>query len=336
VTFPEAMRCADDFMQDREVRGVLLVDSLEQFPLDEPTMEKTVQGLLRCVGSFNQAERPFELRCCFPSELYPRLLKLSANPLKDFASQMVLHWRPYELLHLAALRYRTFIRLNEPKAFATTFSHLDLADRQDLKTFWAHVMPPTVRNRLGMEEESTAYLMRHTQLLPRHLLLYLNEISKRALRTNGRSFRFSEDNIVEGIRASEHVLCHEIFSGFRQVMPHAEEACRGVLSELPLVFGKGNLHKIFNRKRRTLEHFEDHEEVLGNLLRIGALGVVTNQTERYTLATFDYTISDNLHYRGDDDFCVHPIFLEQYRVRLEDGKKIYRPVYPSGSETAFD
>jgi hypothetical protein len=335
VRFQEAQDCAERFMARRGTKAVILMDSLEQFPLDEPAMAKAMAGLLRCVGQFNQPGRPCELRCCLPSELYPRLVDLSAAPLKDFASRIVLQWRAHELLHLAALRYTTFMRLYHPDAWRRQCARLDISERDGLRAFWAEVLPDTVTNRLGEREDAIAYIMRHTQLLPRHLILYLNEISKKALGSNGKSFRLHQDAIIEGVRASEHILCREIFSAFQQVHPKAEKACRSLLPNLSLTFKFGDLHREFNRSRRWLEDFEDQHEALAILLGIGAIGVVSDETDRYTRGLFDYTLPDNLNYRADDTFCVHPIFVEQYRVIDQPKRQPIKPVYPAGSEVAF-
>lgn len=335
VRFQEAHDCAESFMAKQNIKAIILMDSLEQFPLDEPAMAKAMTGLLRCVGQFNQPGRPCELRCCLPSELYPRLIDLSAAPLKDFASRTVLQWRSHELLHLAALRYSTFIRLYYPEGWRRCFARLDLSRRDDVRLFWAEILPDKVTNRLGECEDAIAYIMRHTQLLPRHLILYLNEISKKALSTNGKSVGLDQESIIEGVRASEHILCHEIFSAFQQVHPKAQNACEGLLPNLPLTFRFGDLHREFNRNRRVLDAFEDHHEAIAILLGVGAIGVVSDETDRYTRAIFSYTLSDNLNYRADDIFCVHPIFVERHRVINHVKQEPIKPVYPAGSEVAF-
>ena len=336
ITFRTAKTCAEDFLRERGLQAIILMDSLEQFPLDEPAMAKAMIGLLSCVGQFNQPNGPCEIRCCLPSELYPRLITLAANPLKDLSSRTFLQWRSTELLHMAAMRYAAFVRLYDPATHRAHFAGLDIACRDDLRAFWAHVLPETVTNRIGVAEDSVAYLMRHTQLLPRHLLLYLNEIGRKSLARNGKAKRFSPEAVVEGIRGSEHMLCKEVFSGYRQVHPSAEQACRGALPNLGPVFRFGDLHKVVNRHRRSLGELQDPHDLLATLLGIGAIGVVAQQNERYTEAVFDYTVPDNLHPRADDSFCVHPIFVEEYRVTDHHRTPSPRPVYPSGSEVFFD
>src|SRR5262249_51569961 len=111
VNFELARKTAIDLMKAQGLRAIILIDSLEQFPLHEERMRNAMAAVLTAVGSFNQPGVACEVRCCLPSELYPRLLTLSSNVKKDFQSNIVLQWSGRELLHLAALRYRRFVRL---------------------------------------------------------------------------------------------------------------------------------------------------------------------------------------------------------------------------------
>ncbi len=332
VTFGDAKETAIDFMNRRGIKAIVLIDSLEQFPLDVPSMANTLTGLLRTVGRFNQPGQPCEIRCCLPSELYPRLIKLSSNPLKDVSSNIVLRWHAQELIHLAAMRYQRFIELYFPDEFKRHFARVDVSTRQGLRKFWDKILPKEIHNSTGQTEDSIAYVMRHTQLLPRHLLLYLNEIAKQTLTRNGGSFTFTQISVTEGIRTTEHMIVEEIFNGYRQVAPNAPVACKRLLPNLPIVFTTGEFHKVYNRNRKHLGDMIDYHDALSLLMEIGAVGVVTGESDRYFKGTFEYTIPNRLRYSGEDRFCIHPIFAQEYRVAENCDPETIRPVYPSGSE----
>ena len=166
ITFGEAKSAAIEFMNRRGIKAIVLIDSLEQFPLDVPSMANTLTGLLRAVGRFNQPGQPCEIRCCLPSEIYPQLIKLSSNPLKDISSNIVLHWHAHELIHLAAMRYKRFIELYFPDEFKRHFARVDVSTRQGVRKFWDKILPHEIYNATGDVEDSIAYIMRHTQLLP--------------------------------------------------------------------------------------------------------------------------------------------------------------------------
>lgn len=332
VTFGEAKAVAIDFMSKRGLKAIVLIDSLEQFPLDVPSMANALTGLLRTVGRFNQPGQPCEIRCCLPSELYPRLIELSSNPLKDVSSNIVLHWHAHELIHLAALRYQRFLELYFPEDYKRQFARIDVSTRPGVRKFWETILPKEIYNATGQCEDSIAYIMRHTQLLPRHLLLYLNEIAKQTLTRNGGEVTFSEIAVTEGIRITEHMIVEEIFNGYRQVAPDAPDACKRLLPNLSIVFTMGEFHKVYTRNRNHLGGMTDYHEALTLLMAIGAVGVVTGESERYVRGTFEYTVPNRLRYSGDDRFCVHPIFAQEYRVAENCDPETLCPVYPSGSE----
>ena len=62
----------------------ILMDSLDDFQLDIDSVSRSLQGLLKIVGSMNKPRDVVDIRFCLPSELYQRFLKLSSNPNKDF------------------------------------------------------------------------------------------------------------------------------------------------------------------------------------------------------------------------------------------------------------
>ena len=331
VTFAEAQAVATRFLDRRGLKAIVLIDSLEQFPLDEPSMANALTGLLRAVGRFNQPGQPCQIRCCLPSELYPRLITLSSNPLKDFASHIVLSWQPHELFHLAALRYASFLGLYFPAVYERRFKSIDLTTRKGVRRFWQQVLPNELSNEYGLAEDTLAYLMRHTQLLPRHLLLHLNAIAKRTLSEGDDSHVFAEAAVLAGVRDTEHMIVEEIFNGYKQVYPQARALCRKLLPNLAMRFELGEFHKQFNRNRKSLEDVVDYHDALAVLMEIGAVGVVTGDNERYIEGAFGYALPNRLHHRADDRFCVHPIFVREYRVPGPAGEAV-RPIYPSGSE----
>jgi hypothetical protein len=45
-----------------------------------------------------------------------------------------------------------------------------------------------------------------------------------------------------------------------------------------------------------------------------------------------------LNYGTGDRFCIHPVFLQEYRITQNVDPKTFKPVYPRGSlmENVFD
>lgn len=331
INFDQARKTAIELMKSENLRAVILIDSLEQFPLNEERMRNALSGLLKAVGAFNQPGLPCEVRCCLPSELYPRLLNLSSNVQKDFQSNILLQWSGRELLHLAGLRYRRFVRLYGDPRRADDLDAIDMNTAQGIRSLWRALAPEKIVNGLGQTEYTIPYIIRHTQLLPRQLLLYLNEIGCRSFDRDMGEFRFREDRVVEGVRAIEHMVCEGVFNGYLQVFPQAPKLCEVLLPNFAPVFTLGEFHKNFRRQQGKLAEFEDHDEALKLLIQIGAVGVVAGETSSYVSGTFEYAIPSKLNYGADDRFCIHPVFLEEYRVARNLDPATFKPIYPHGS-----
>ena len=69
-------------------------------------------------------------------------------------------------------------------------------------------------------------------------------------------------------------------------------------------------------------------DIIRILAQIGALGRVVDETERYFVGEFEYTLSDRLIVHSEDVLCIHPVFIRRFRVKT-DGLK---PIYPFGCE----
>ena len=76
----------------------------------------------------------------------------------------------------------------------------------------------------------------------------------------------------------------------------------------------------------------DYHDTLSHLVEIGAAGVVTGEGGRYVKGTFEYTILNSLCYGGENRFCIHPIFSQEYRSAENSDPEATRQICPSGSE----
>ncbi len=295
-------------------------------------MSLAISGLLKCQGSFRNPGGRNELRCCLPAELYYRFSELSSNPNKDFQNKIILHWRSEELIKLSAYRYSQYLKLYHPNRYES-LRELNLHSREGAIEFWSTILPSTINNRIGVIEDPIAYLLRHTQLLPRHILMLLNNISIKNRRYGGNPIHFSEEAVMEGIYETEYTICDEIINAYEYVHPEAREICEKCLRYLPLRFDEGLLHRIYNRHGRTITGIYDYEDFKRVLIEIGVLGRVTKQTDRYVEGIFEYVIPHKLIVSSNDQLCVHPVFCEVFSSIMPDeknGERLYA-IYPYGT-----
>ena len=236
ITFLEARECAVELLRKKKQMAYVLMNSLESYVLHKNENSAALAGLLRCVGKITSERIPLIFRCCIPAEKYFDLLKLSQNPIKDFQGSILLHWDAGDLIKLSARRYAAYLECYEPEFFRKHVSNLDLEDRKAAFKFWDRIFPSEIENRNGIREHPIAYILRHTQLLPRHLLLILTEILRRSIKIDRKPTGIDARHIIDGVFEAEGKIKDQILEAYRTPLEHAEAACDQLLRELPTHF----------------------------------------------------------------------------------------------------
>ena len=348
----EASRQTRAIMAERGEDGLyVVVDNLEDLHNHLGAFEHIITGLFRIVSKDVVASRserlPFRTRFAFPSELLGRLRVLAANPEKDFRNRLIVSWNASELIVIAGNRLRTFLDLYWPNAW----ERLQLPRRHDPKdrdaaerTLRAVLPSGPVFNGFGQAEDPVGYIMRHTQLLPRHVIQILNEIVSRSFgdeRANGLPTVTPAD-VKAGVHEAEHVIVEGILSTYQHEYPRLGEALAHIKNHAAVVQPTSQLHNAFNHagaKRAGIEF----DEFLDACLSVGALGLVTNNdpTARYVQGTFSYTFADGgvRPTESRDSVCVHPLFMYRWfdaPVIRRMKEQNVRAVYPYGSDPEDD
>ena len=317
-------------IMSKKQRAIIMLDNPENFPLKKKEFSKAVSGLLKYIGNANNTDDTVDIRVCIPAEVYHEFRNCSSNDLKDFRRQLKLHWKIRELFVMAMNRFRLYCELHMP----------DLLERFDVEEFEnfeqvqkalhkLNFFPEKITSRLGVEEYTLSYLGRHTQLLPRHLGILLNSIwSENKDEGNDMTKPFTEAIIRKGIEKAEASCVNIIFKAYESKWPNAKDCCNACFPEIQHVFPFGELHTVFTRHGKQAFQSEDFNEFKDMLIEIGAVGVVTNQTEFFVEADFEYNVPDQLRTRHDDKLCIHPLFSGLWRTRTDRLKK---SVYPYGA-----
>lgn len=328
VTFEDAKQIVLDSLEKSNKKFAILMDSLEDFQLDFESVSRSLQGLLKLVGSMNKPRDRVDIRFCLPSEVYPRFVKISSNPNKDFKRALKLQWTATELVLIGGHRLTLYLTMFYENFIRQIFP-LDVTKRGDALKLFHSVLPEKITNASGFQEETISYILRHTQLLPRHFLMLLNSILKSSGSTqNLKPFPVSQERIINGIRQVEGFIVSEIFVAFKLIYPTAEETCKRCLPELGHQFTMGDLHRVFTRHGKAVFGSDNLFDFQRMLLEIGAIGRVIpgKESDVYIKGNFEYTVAHELVLSQDDELCVHPLFSGIF-----GGAKNERPVYPYGS-----
>lgn len=332
----EATSALEEFCEERRQKVIILIDSVEQFPVDDFRMDAAASGLLHLLSQLRLSYSPLHICFCIPSELYHHFAsQISTNPEKDFENRLLLQWNAFELIKMSALRFDKYIRTTRHIRIRKDNGLPDYPERGDIVQFWRRLMPKSVVNKLGHEEDSFAYILRHTQLLPRHIIGMFNQIIRLSLSREEDEFRMTEDDIVRGVRLAANSLCAGILSSYRQIHPSASDLCVNMLPHMTNAFTMSEFRLIYRNHGRGIVN--DYYEAFQTLKELGIFGIVINESKIYYEGEFEYTQPGSMAFSDDNTFCIHPAFAGEYRVGRDNGGwTSKKEVYPYGTDLEED
>jgi hypothetical protein len=339
VQFADARKAMREVLEARPEPVTVVMDNLEDLHTRLDELRAVLSGLFHFVGrnsEVHRVRRPYGLRICLPSELFSTIHEISSNPEKDFrGNYLTIYWTARELLHLAGARLRLFLTWHHPDELAYLVRRTPAAEHSDVVLLRA-TLPPSVRGGLGVDEDPVAYLLRHTQLLPRHLIGILN----RVYTERGSSpWNVAPEAVLRGTRHAEKIVVEGILAAHRQAYPLAQTALTKLSDRLGLCFPARELHKTYNREGIRKQTGLEFGEFVDMLLEMGVLGVKVGSTGRYNSADFRYTFGSTLNAEEDtDELCVHPLFTRYLHERAIPRLRRERvlPTYPYGCDLDGD
>jgi hypothetical protein len=348
----QAIEAGTKILAEGPCRYVLIVDSLEHYIGDLPTTDYqqaervAFEGLFRFIGGDGTVpDRAFDIRFAFPAELWTVLEKVSANPIKDFHRRVIAHWSARELITLVGNRLSIYCGLHQPDLVDDEVdAPIGALGFDEARSLIERVLPERITNGYGGQEDTVAFLVRHTQLLPRHLITILNSVwEAQWAHDPGAPLPVKPIAVVEGVHRGEQEIVRDVLASFAPVHPYGRLCCERALPNLGNVVAEGELHRAYNQTGIRKETGLEFRQFVRCLIEIGCLGRVIDakSTSRYVVGEFEYTRAGSLHVGADEQFCIHPVFAEAFdglhatgrRARFPmDERRSIRPVYPVGSD----
>jgi hypothetical protein len=327
----EALKLTDDLAQSilKATKSLnfkvrVSIDSLETYPFENEGFRNALAGLLKFSGSFSNDHPEARLAMAIPESHLEDFREASSNPIKDFSGSFLLRWRSIDLIRLSLWRLSHFFRINnEPR-------YLWLADkisgsREEIRAAWYDLFPRTVLNRSGREEESLAYVLRHTEMTPRHVLSILNEACSFEASRTQEMFPISEKRIRHAVLSSTGLFADSAASEYKDRFPRFAEYLSRVLPNLPIVFSQSDLHRAFNRYGRALDREFDFHSFVGMLSEVGVLGRLLEEGRRYHKADFSFLSRRRFALSANDVYCVHPIYSETFQINSKTSGVVVLP-----------
>jgi len=334
--FVQAMEA---FLLSHGTRCVITFDNMERYKFND-VQNAVLAGLIAATGKMIGTQHPsLDLKLCLPAEIFEHLKTIIFRPDKDFHKIQYLHWTPVELMHVAASRLKVYFQLYDADTYDLC-KDLPLSDRAVLRQFWNRFLPESIVNKLDVEERTFTYLLRHTQLLPRQLLTFLNAIARRFTRDGRALFAqpFEAKHIIQGIEDAEDSNAQAVLAMFKPMYPLVLEVFDNVMPRLTRLFDYGFLHSVYQssaKKPMAQMQKEEFHSFWRLMLSTGAIGVVDQDaaTEIYEMAKFEFNSDHLLRVSDKDRLCVHPMFSRIYNVGPAPMPKM---VLPRGSDFGLE
>jgi archaellum biogenesis ATPase FlaH len=315
---------------------IIALDTMENYAVRDESMMRSMGALIQCASRFsrNYARHGIYLKVFVMAEIFPHLKEeVSLNPLKFIHDEIYLQWRPKDLMRLISWRYDRYLKQNN--LIATT-GKVDWDNHHDvLKEKWEPYFGKKLQTRQGIIEETFPFVLRHTQLRPRQLIVLCNSIAAHS--QDGETFpKFEPDSIIEGIQRAEKRLAEEVMNSYSSVYPGAARIAEA-LSGLPLIF-KGN--ELDKRAPQTASQWPAGEyssyafrQFVSELGIVGRVRTVSEKTG-IVEADFEYAGESRISLLVNDQCVIHPMFYKKLNIRMTKNLCVYP--FPDHEEFKFD
>lgn len=323
--FLEAQQAVLEYCKNDE--SAIALDSIEDYPVSNTAMMAAISALIEFASDFNieYSLKGLHLKVFISSEIYPHLLaSVIPNPLKVVRDPLVMHWRPKELLRF--MGWRWYLHLRETGRINEDLRIDFERPSEVLHKIWEPYFGSDLTNAAGQKERSFAYLLRHTQLRPRQLVIICNRLFD-YLRLNDYSSDNPSRDAARAIADVQSQLAIEVLNSYKKIH-HNVDRILNALTGLPMMFRGRELDRV---ARITGSQWENEDYSPYNFRAIcaelGIIGRVRSYDERSGVisADFEYFLEDNLIITDRDTCVFHPLFFNRYNVQRNIQNAIIYP-----------
>jgi hypothetical protein len=305
---------------------IVAFDSLENFPVSDDATMWAVAALIQCASQFNQryANQGIHLKLFLMAEVYPYLKEeVVLNPLKFIRDELYLHWRPKDLMRLIGWRLHYYLKSSGYNPVNTGSINWD-DYREVMLKVWQPYFGEDLLNAKGLPEKTFPYILRHTQLRPRQIIVLCNHVAECA-KQEGSFPQFSPQALIRGVKIAEKQLADEVLNAYSSVYPRVGRIVEA-LNRLPVIFQASELDK---RAHYTASEWPpgDYSQFRFRHLvtELGIVGRVRrlDETNGYVEADFEYASDDRLTLTGEDLCVIHPMFYHKLEINVTPRVRVY-------------
>jgi len=305
---------------------IVVLDTLEKYDLTDENLINAVAALIQFSEDFNQdfSSDNIHIKTLMSGEVFPHLEEeVLDNPSKSIRDQVFLLWRPRDLLRLIAWRFYLYLSLHKQLRQESQHS-INWSSYDDvLEKMWIPYFGEYVTNGRGIREHTFPYVLRHTQMRPRQLIILCNSIAAATQQNKHSTFPvMHETDIVAGVKAAEDRLATEVINSFSA----AYKNIAGILDSLqgcPMNFPGKELDRRAHHTASEWPVGDYGQSAFRRLVaELGIVGRVRKRTENVIDAEFEYSIPRRLSLMQSDDCVIHPMFYSRFNVNLNSPLRV--------------
>jgi hypothetical protein len=305
---------------------IMAIDTLENYAVNDAPMMQATAALIQCASDFNRdfSRKGLHVKLFVMAEIFPYLKEeVVLNTLKFVRNEVYLHWRPKDLLRLICWRYSSY--LSAFGKLSVSARSIDWDDYNSvLENMWKPYFGETISNTQGIVEQTFPYVLRHTQMRPRQLIVLCNAIAHRAI-TEKTFPKFTPDCVVKSVLRGESALAEEVLNSYSSVYPKVGRIVEA-LTGLPMMFKGNELDKRASLTASEWTPGEYSQFAFRQLVaELGIVGRVRRVNEKagYVEADFEYSTESRLPLMVTEECVIHPMFYQKLNVKLDRQLRVY-------------
>lgn len=304
---------------------IIAVDTFERYDRENLAMMAVTAALIQCASKFNMAyaRKGIHVKAFVSAEIFPYIQEGNIpNTTKFIRDPLYLLWKPKDLIRLISWRFHKHLQ-NQNYPFA--FKSIDWDNFDEVRSkLWNPFFGEETHNLRGKEEQSLPYVLRHTQMRPRQLVILCNRIA-RAASKSGKFPLFKKINIARVISENEKILADEVLNSYGLIYPGVAEIITA-LTQAPAVFPGNYIDQVAKRTSRSWPEGTYTANKFHRLVtELGIVGRVRKKDKETGIveADFEYNMDDRLVLSDTDECVIHPMFYTKLQVQRNNDYIIY-------------
>jgi energy-coupling factor transporter ATP-binding protein EcfA2 len=296
---------------------IVAVDTFERYDRENEIMMSITAALIQSASDFNirYARQGIHIKAFISSEIFPYIKEGNIpNTTKFIRNPVYMNWRPKDLVRLITWRFKKSLAF---EGHAAGMMRVDWENFNEVRTrMWNPFFGEEVINLRGQPEQSLPYILRHTQMRPRQLVVLCNAIAREA-RNAGKYPNFREISIAQVIANAESDLADEVLNSYNRIYPGVADIAQEALAHTPAIFQGNYIDKVARKSSRFWPNNSYTAAGFRKLVaELGIVGRVRKKDERTGIieADFEYFLKDRLVISDSDECVIHPMFYTKLQV----------------------